>query len=420
MIRPGNRLTLLENGAEYFPALLRAIDGARHEVHLESYIFRADSTGLAVARALMRAAQRGVVTRLLLDGFGARDLPAGLRARMRNVGVEVEFFRPELGRLPLPLRRHRHRLRRMHRKLALVDARLAFVGGINIIDDLDDGRLAEPRRDYAVAVEGPLVADIHASAYRLWRRVLWSRLGLRRSEDVWLKPMAEPVGEQQAEFVVRDSLGGRRAIEKAYLKAIRQARQEIFIANAYFLPGLRFRHALVAAAQRGVRVVLIMQGYTDHPLYRAASRALYRHFLENGVEIFEYHASELHAKAAVVDGRWATVGSSNIDPFSLLLAREANVVVHDRHFAMDLLASLEEVMRKGGRRIHRMTWRRLPWYARAASWLAYGLVRGLMGLAGFGRGWDGDGGGDDGPWAQDSRTTATPVRPCRRSTRTTL
>ncbi|MCP5278304.1 MAG: cardiolipin synthase ClsB [Thiobacillus sp.] len=388
MIRPGNRLNLLENGTDYFPALLRAIDGARHEVHLESYIFRADATGLAVARSLMRAAQRGVVVRVLLDGFGARDLPEQLRFEMRNAGVEVVFFRPELGRLSFPLRRHRHRLRRMHRKLALVDARLAFVGGINIVDDLDEGRLAQPRRDFAVAVEGPLVADIHASAYRLWRRVLWSRLGLRRGEDVWLKPIAEPVGEQHAEFVVRDSLGGRRAIEKSYLGAIRHARLEIFIANAYFLPGLRFRRALVAAAQRGVRVVLIMQGYTDHPLYRAASRALYRHFLENGVEIFEYNATELHAKAAVVDARWATVGSSNIDPLSLLLAREANVVVHDRRFAMKLQASLEDVMRKGGHRIHRMAWRRIPWYSRAASWLAYGFVRGLMGLAGFARGWD--------------------------------
>jgi len=389
MIRPGNRLTLLENGTAYFPALLEAIDGARHEIHLESYLFRADVTGLAVARALMRAARRGVVTRLLLDGFGARDLPAALRAEMRHAGVELAFFRPERWALPMRPRRHRHRLRRLHRKLALVDARLAFVGGINIIDDLDNGRLDQPRRDYAVRVEGPLVADIHASAYRLWRLVAWSRLGLRRGEDVWLKPIADAVGDQRAEFVVRDNLRDRRSIERAYLDAIRHARLEIFIANAYFLPGLRFRHALVDAARRGVRVVLIMQGYTDHPIYRAASRALYRYFLENGVEIFEYNASELHAKAAVVDARWATVGSSNIDPFSLLLAREANVVVHDRRFAMDLLASLEELTRRGGHRIHRMAWRRIPWYARAASWLAYGLVRGAMGLAGFAKGWDG-------------------------------
>jgi cardiolipin synthase A/B len=393
MIRPGNRLTLLENGEAYFPALIEAIDQARHEVHLESYIFRADSVGLAVARALIRAAQRGVVTRLLLDGFGARDLGRGILNDLHNGGVEVLFFRPERLRALMPAswspRRHRHRLRRLHRKLVLVDARLAFVGGINIQDDYDSGRLAHPRRDYALRIEGPLVADAHACAYRLWRLVNWSRLGLHREDEAWLKPMVDAVGSQRAEFIARDNLRARRAIEKAYFQAVESARLEIFIANAYFLPGLRFRHALIDAAQRGVRVVLIMQGYTDHPVYRAASRALYRHFLENGVEIFEYQASELHAKAAVVDGKWATVGSSNIDPFSLLLAREANVVVHDRRFAMELLASLEDLTRRGAHRVHRMAWRRIPWYTRTASWLAYGVVRGAMGLAGFARGWDG-------------------------------
>lgn len=388
MIRQGNRLTLLENGGAYFPALMQAIDGARYEVHLESYIFQADATGLEVARALMRAARRGVVTRLLVDGFGARDLPPALLAELRNAGVELLIYRPERWRLPMPPRRHRHRLRRLHRKLALADARVAFVGGINIIDDTGEGRLAHPRQDYAVRIEGPLVADVHASAHRLWRLVKWSRLGLRRGEEVWLKPVVEVVGRQAAEFIARDNLRARRSIEAAYRKAIRAARQEIFIANAYFLPGMRFRHALVDAARRGVRVVLIMQGYTDHPLYRAASRALYRHFLENGVEIYEYAASELHAKVAVVDGKWATVGSSNIDPLSLLLAREANVVVHDRDFAQDLLASMEDMMFRGGHRIHRLAWRRIPWYSRVASWLAYGLVRGAMGLAGFARGWD--------------------------------
>jgi len=396
MVRPGNRLTLLENGEAYFPALMAAIQGARHEVHLETYIFHADSTGRAVADALMAAARRGVVVRLLLDGFGARGLPLAWRQEMASSGVDVMYFRPARWRawvslpvaLPFAPQRHRHRLRRMHRKIALIDARLAFVGGINIQDDFDGGRLKHPRRDYAVAGEGPLVTDVHAAARRLWRLVNWSRWGQRREEEAWLKAVDAPAGNQRAALLIRDNLGARRAIERAYMAAIRGARQEIFIANAYFLPGLRFRHALVGAARQGVRVVLVMQGHTDHPLYRAASRALYRYFLENGVEIFEYHASELHAKAAVVDGRWATVGSSNIDPLSLLMAREANVVVHDQPFAMELLASLEDLTRHGGRRVHVRAWRQIAWWQRAASWLAYGVVRGAMGLAGFARGWD--------------------------------
>lgn len=384
MSKAGNRFTLLENGAAYFPELIASLDAARREIHLETYIFVADATGRAVADALKRAARRGVVTRLLLDGYGSRTLAPETLAELAGSGVEILVFRPDIGP-----RLRRNRLRRMHRKLVVVDAREGFVGGINILDDLHGRHLVAPRQDYAVKVEGPLVADMHAAAQQLWRLVTWSRLGLHRGEDAWLKPSAEPAGTQRGEFLTRDSLRRRRAIEVAYLHAIHRARKDILIANAYFMPGVRFRHALLDAARRGVRVVLVMQGRSDHPFYQLAARALYRHFLENGVEIHEYHATELHAKAAVIDGHWATVGSSNIDPLSLLLAREANLVVQDARFAGELKASLEAAMAKGAHRIHRRAWSRIPWYARFASWLAYGLIRGAMGLAGYAQGWDG-------------------------------
>ncbi len=385
MIKGGNRLALLENGTDYFPALIAALDAARREIHLESYIFAADSAGMAVAEALMRAARRGVETRVLLDGFGSRGLSAEALSAMRSAGVVVLLFRPELSRLRL----RRRRLRRMHRKLAVIDARVGFVGGINLIDDLHGRNLAAPRQDYAVRIEGPLVADMHVAAHRLWQLVVWSRLGLHRSEDAWLKADANVVGNQRASFLTRDSVRQRRAIEATYLRAIRRAQHEILIANAYFLPGLRFRHALIAAARRGVRVTLIVQGHSDHPLYHLAARALYRYFLDNGVLLYEYHATELHAKVAVIDATWATVGSSNIDPFSLLLSREANVVVHDTAFAEQLRASLELALARGAHRIHRRAWHRVPWYARLASWLAYGVVRLLMGVSGYAQTYDG-------------------------------
>jgi len=236
---------------------------------------------------------------------------------------------------------------------------------------------------------GPLVADIHAAARRLWLLLEWSRIGLRRGEETWIKADTHAVGEQRAEFLTRDTLHRRRAIERAYLKAIGHAREEILIANAYFLPGRRFRQALAEAARRGVRVILVMQGNTDHRLYHAACRALYRFFLENGMEVYEYHASELHAKAAVVDGHWATVGSSNIDPFSLLLAREANLVTHDPVFAQALRERILLARDRGAHRIQHQTWRHIPWTLRFASWLAYGLVRGLMGLAGYAGAYEG-------------------------------
>jgi cardiolipin synthase len=378
-IRSGNRVTLLENGGQYFPALIAALDGAEREIHLESYIFEPDATGQAVIAALTRAARRGVRVKLLLDGFGARAFPPALARSLRAAGIALVFYRPEVA----PFRLRRYRLRRLHRKMAVIDARLAFVGGINIIDDSNAPDRPSHRYDYAVQVEGPLLADIYPAIWRLWWLVRWSRIGRRPRRTRPLPVVAGARGTVAAEFVQRDNLRSRRAIEESYLDAIRAAHSEILVANAYFLPGRRVRQALVEAAARGVRVVLVLQGRSDHRLYQLAARALYRYFLESGIEIHEYHASELHAKAAVVDADWATVGSSNIDPFSLMLSREANVVVHDRAFARQLRDSLGQAMARGAHVIQRQAWRRIPWYQRLASWVLYGLVRLAMGLLGL-------------------------------------
>ena len=378
-LRQGNRVTLLETGAQYFPALIEAMDAAEREIHLETYIYADDVTGRAVAEAMIRAARRGVRVRLLLDGYGAREFPDALAARLREAGVALMFFRPD----PETWRLRRYRLRRMHRKLAVIDARLAFVGGINVIDDLNGIEGDHHRYDYAVRVEGPLLQDIYPAVRRLWWLVRWSRVGRRPKHSSPLPVVAEPAGELEAEFLQRDNIKHRRDIEEAYLAAIEAARSEILIANAYFLPGRRFRQALVDAVGRGVDVVLVLQGRTDHKLFQMAERALYRYFLEQGVKIYEYHVSELHAKAAVVDGRWATVGSSNIDPLSLLLAREANVAVHGRAFAGQLRASLEEAMASGAHAIERQAWSHIPLHQRFASWAVYGLVRLTMGVLGL-------------------------------------
>lgn len=378
-IRDGNRITLLQDGSRYFPALLAAIDAAEAEVHLETYLYANDETGRSVALALERAARRGVAVRLLLDGYGARDFPPGLAAELRSAGVEILVFRPD----PAALRLKRYRLRRMHRKLVVIDARLAFIGGINVIDDLNGIQGPAHRYDYAVQVEGPLLLDIYPVVRRLWWLVRWSRVGHRPARSAPLPIAYSEAGRLRAEFLHRDNIKHRRDIEEAYLAAIQSARSEILIANAYFLPGRRFRQALVEAAGRGVRITLVLQGRSDHKLFQMAERALYRYFLEQGVVIYEYHVSELHAKAAVVDGQWATVGSSNIDPFSLLLAREANVVVYDKGFAEALRQSLQQAIAAGAHVIERRAWSHIPWYQRLASWGVYGLVRLMMGVLGL-------------------------------------
>lgn len=377
---PGNRLTLLNSGAEYFPALIAAIDEARHQVHLETYIFENDSTGRTVAEALIRAAQRGVTVRVLVDGFGAREFATTLMPRLRDAGVQALVYRPDIARFRL----RRHRLRRLHRKLVVIDGCIAFVGGINIIDDINTLYQARFRYDYAIRVEGPLLAPIQRTMFRLWAIVARWRFK-RRYRTLQLVPqMPASYGEQTAAFIVRDNFRHRRDIEEAYLAAIAEARESILIANAYFLPGRRFRHALVDAARRGVRVTILLQGRIEYRLLHYATQALYDRLLSAGIHIAEYQRSFLHAKVAVVDDCWATVGSSNIDPFSLLLAKEANVVVRDRKFAAELRDSLVMAMREGAQELSAQHWEQLPWHSRLLRGVCYNLVRIAIGIAGYG------------------------------------
>lgn len=377
---PGNRLTLLNSGAEYFPALIAAIEGACHEIHLESYIFEDDCTGRAVADALAQAARRGVTVRVLVDGFGARDFPDTLMPALLEAGVQAMVYRPDIARFQL----RRHRLRRLHRKLATIDGRIGFVGGINVIDDRNTPHQTPPRYDYAVRVEGPLLVPIQRAMRRLWEIVVWANLRRRYRITQIILGDAGPDGQQTAAFLVRNNIRHRHDIEDAYLDAIAKARESILIANAYFLPGRRFRSALRDAAARGVAVTILLQGRVEYRLLHYATQALYGRMLGAGIRIFEYRRSFLHAKVAVIDRRWATVGSSNIDPFSLLLAKEANLVVLDERFARELRDSLGQAMLDGAQELPPEHWLRLPWHARLLRRLSYNLVRIAIGIAGYG------------------------------------
>jgi cardiolipin synthase len=385
----GNRLALLRNGEQYFPALVAAIDAARVEVFLETYIFADDETGSLVADALARAAARGAATHLLIDGFGAKYFAPRFRQMLTAAGAEVLVFRPQVS--PWPFWKQRSRLRRMHRKLASIDGRVAFVGGINVIDDFDAPEATPPRYDYAAQIEGPLAMRVRAEAARLWSRVAWATLGRRwpgfalragrgaRAAPALVHAAPEPAlpygSAQRAALVVRDSLRHRRDIENAYLEQIDAARSEVILANAYFFPTRRFRRALMQAARRKVVVTLLLQGKSEHPMLYYASRALYRGLLDAGVRIHEYYRSELHAKVAVFDGRVATVGSSNIDPFSLGLAREANVFVDDLPFAAALRLSLHEAIEEEARTVPANYWQRLGIRLKLRIWIAYRFVR---------------------------------------------
>jgi len=382
---PGNQVQLLNSGREYFPALEQAIDTATHEVRLETYILADDETGRRIVAALKRAVQRGVTVRVAYDGFGSSAFLGKLGVEMEAGGIDAEVFRPETGWN----RFRRSRLRRLHRKLVMVDGHTAFVGGINIIDDLNMPpplrAKPEPRLDYAVRVQGPLLAPIHDAMCQLWARIKQRGHGPQSAADVACPPVSDVVGDHHAWFAFRDNVSHRRDIEREYLKAILAAKDEILIANAYFFPGRRFRRALLRARRHGVKVRLLLQGRQEYLLQHYATRALYGTLLDAGVELYEYRPSFLHAKVAVVDSIWATVGSSNIDPFSLLLAREANVFVRNAAFASTLKASLDDVITHNSTAIHGQRWSGRPLLDRVLTWTLYGVARGLMSILGYGR-----------------------------------
>ncbi len=375
----GNHITLLHNGEEYFPELEAAIEKAKFEIHIEAYTFEYDAIGSKISAALKRAAQRGVSVHLLVDGFGSQNLPHHEIQNMLEAGMQVLIFRPEFI-FSMP---RRHRLRRMHRKLVSIDAQIAFVGGINIIDDQHNPEKLTPRFDYAVAIQGPLLVQIHKAVKHLWMLVAWVHLKKRWIIPATIEPTDKPYGDQKAAFLIRDNWRHRHDIEHAYLEAINQAHTEIIIANAYFLPGRKFSTALKNAAQRGVNVELLLQGKIEYRLQYHASQALYENLLQAGIKIYEYNRSYLHAKVAVIDQHWATVGSSNIDPFSLLLAREANIVIEDHHFANELRTSLKTAIAQESLSVTPADKKFFSWCNYVINWLSFYIVRMMQGILGY-------------------------------------
>ncbi len=374
----GNQLTLMQNGAEFFPNLCADIDKAQHSIYLETYRFVDDEIGRLVANSLRHAAMRGVAVRVLLDGFGSAELSSDWLEIWRKDGIEMQWFRQEWSQYRI----RRYRLRRLHRKLVVIDGEVAYIGGINIMNDVPaNTHLTLPQLDYAVRVQGTIVGEIHQTMRHLWGVVSWAN-SRRRGKHFFanVANKLHHVASPSLTFVVRDNVRHRRDIERAYLKAIANAQHEVIIVNAYFLPGRLFRRALKQAAQRGVRVVLLLQGKVEYVIQHYATRSLYGELLAVGVEIYEYQNSYLHAKVAVIDGQWATVGSSNIDPFSLLLSREANLLVNDAGFAESLRASLLAIIAKDAQRVKLVEGGYLtPFLSR----LSYAGIRFLVGVMGF-------------------------------------
>lgn len=331
--RKGNTARLLENGEEYFPRVFEAIRSARESVIVETFILFEDPVGEQLRSALIMAANAGAAVDLIVDGYGSPSFSARFLGGLVDAGVRVQVFDPRRRLMGL----RTNLFRRLHRKIVVVDGRVAFVGGINFSEDHLAESGTEAKQDYAIELSGPIVADVHRSSRAL----------------VGQGPPADPAaadadaagthGNICAAFVERDNGRHRHDIEQQYREAIRNARNRIVIANAYFLPGYRLLRELRNAARRGVAVRLIMQGEPDMPSVAAATRSLYRYLIPAGVEIFEYCTRPFHGKVALVDGEWLTIGSSNLDPLSLWLNLEANIVARDRALNRTLHDKLQQL-----------------------------------------------------------------------------
>jgi len=371
----GNDIRLLENGEQFFPRVFDCIAGARREVVLETFILFEDKVGLELHAALLAAARRGVQVDVTVDGFGSPDLSERFVGSLAAAGVRLHVFDP--GRRLLGKRFNV--LRRMHRKIVVVDGNVAFVGGINYSADHLADYGPEAKQDYAVEIRGPLVAEIHRfthAALAQGQRYQRIRQWWRRRKHLRTTPDAKPAaGGAAAMFVVRDNTEHMSDIERHYRIAVRAARQRVVIANAYFFPGYRFIKELRHAARRGVDVRLVLQGEPDMAIVKTAASMLYHHLLGAGVRIYEYRDRPLHGKVALMDDEWATVGSSNLDPLSLALNLEANVIIRDRGFNRHLHERLDSLMRESCCQVEREAIGQLRGWQLLRSYAAYHLTR---------------------------------------------
>ena len=316
----GNRLRLFANGEEGLKAMLAAIRNARRRIHLETYILRTDITGQRFIDTLAAQAREGVAVRLLYDAFGSLAIDSGALAELRHAGADVVAFNPLRRFYPHWLPR-----RRDHRKLLIVDGQVGFTGGLNIGDEYNAGPQDGTRawRDTHIQVEGPAVQELEAVFLESWFRadgpeLPWGEL---------LTAEPNPCGHDTCAVVADGPAYRRRVVRDLIVLALHTAGSEVQLTSPYFAPGRKVLGALAAASARGTLVGLLLAGRSDHPILRRAARALLPRLIAAGVQVYEYQRSMLHAKTSVLDGRWAIVGTSNLDRQSFEHSYEVNLVI---------------------------------------------------------------------------------------------
>jgi cardiolipin synthase len=369
----GNRVTLLFDGPATMREMMAAARAATSSINLETYIFDQDKVGIEFADLLIEKQRQGVQVNLMYDAVGALATPAAFFERMRAAGIRVVAFNPVN---PAKAKGNWDLNNRNHRKLMVVDGRVAFTGGINISStyansslfrsghkpaNLDSSKVGW--RDTHVKIEGPAVAPLQWSFVNQW---VQQEAGDLPKADYF--PALTPAGDKLVRVLAANPESASD-IYKSLVVAISEAKKSVHITAAYFVPDQQIIDALVAAAARGADVKLVLPGVSDHSMIRYAGQGFYDQLLTAGVQIYELQIAVLHAKTAVIDGAWSTIGSANIDRRSFLHNYELNVVIIDPAFGRDMESAFNEDLRDS-KQVTPEQWRHRPWSDRIREWAA--------------------------------------------------
>jgi len=371
-----NKVRLIRGGKEFFELTLSLINKATESIHLQTYIYEEDETGREVANALKAAAQRNVKVYLLVDGYASQALSKSFIADLENSGVQFRFFEPLLRS------RHFYFGRRMHHKILTVDAEFAITGSKNISNRYNDMPGAPAWLDLALFMEGEVVKDLCTLCSKTWNGFHVTRQRI----NCETKRVFNFTEEEATEIRVRrnDWLHGKNQISASYTEMLRKAESHVTILCSYFLPGKPIRNLLSRAAKRGVHIKVIVAGKSDVKISKNAERWLYDWLLRKNIEVYEYEAAVLHAKAAVCDKKWVTLGSYNINNLSAYTSIEMNVDVRSVAFAQEMEHTLQDIMSNESILITRETHRKTKnIFKQFIRWASYQGLRLLLYLVTF-------------------------------------
>ncbi|MEO8550980.1 MAG: phospholipase D-like domain-containing protein [Kofleriaceae bacterium] len=364
--RPHCEITVLREGAETYPAMLAAMAGAQKSILLEVYILAADATGEQFRTVMLERARAGVAVRVLYDAVGAFGLATAWFDELRDAGVQVHAFNP------IALWRRKYRLSlRDHRKILVVDDAIAFTGGLNIADEYaatEHG--GKGWHDMHCQIRGPATLDLS----RLFRRTWLATGGKPYPAPPRASEAPTGTGTSFARVIENTKLRQRGAFRRTYLHVIKQARDSVLIENAYFLPERSVRRALARAVRRGVKVSIIVPGSSDVKMVQYAGDYVLRRLAKRGVEILRWQGTMMHAKTAVVDGIWSTIGSYNFDAQSRLNNLEVTVEILDPALGIEMVAEFAE-SRANCVKYDEAAWLNLPWYRKVLAWIGYRIRR---------------------------------------------